>query len=203
MPRLIIALLIALYAIAFGFAAMAAIRWPSLMLIAAFAFDTMPDARLNDVNWRELGIVFAGPYLLSAICLYASSIAVSRVRKGGILWFLMGCIAGFPCVFMVDFEPGWWQNPSPGEGAVLGAAVAAILLFFAILNLRPSRKTAADAPPLVLDAREPQPPAALVAPPAKKQNVRRGPVPPAIARQRQAFAEEGRRMREKRSRSRR
>ena len=68
MSRRIVAFLIAIYAIAFAFGAMAAIRWPSLMLLAGLMVE--PDALggLNEINWRELGIAFGAPYFLAALC---------------------------------------------------------------------------------------------------------------------------------------
>ena len=58
MPRRLIALLIALYAIAFAFGAMAAIRWPSLMMVANVMLeDEAAMAGIAGIDWRQLGIV--------------------------------------------------------------------------------------------------------------------------------------------------
>ena len=62
MPRRLIALLIALYAIAFAFGAMAAIRWPSLMMVASFMLEEEAMAGLTGIDWRELGIAYGAPY---------------------------------------------------------------------------------------------------------------------------------------------
>ena len=61
MPRRLIALLIALYAIAFAFGAMAAIRWPSLMMLAGFVLEDDALGGLSGIDWRELGIVYGAP----------------------------------------------------------------------------------------------------------------------------------------------
>ena len=196
MPRRLISLLIAIYAIAFAFGAMAAIRWPSLMMFAGIVLDKDPMAGLGNIDWRQLGIVYGAPYFLAALCLYASALSVGNRKKGSILWYLMGCAAGFPCVFLVDFETGWWRDPSAGEGAVAGAATGAILLGIALWNLRRRKpkpnviapQTVAPAPSLVIV------PATPPKPPVRK------PVPPAIARQRALFAADGQRMRERQRR---
>ena len=135
MPRRLIALLIALYAIAFAFGAMAAIRWPSLMMVAGFMLEDDAMAGLAGIDWRELGIAYGAPYFLSALCLYAAALSLGNKRRSALLWYFMGVAAGFPCVFLVDFEPGWWQDPSAGEGAVAGAAAGAVLLGIAVWEL--------------------------------------------------------------------
>ncbi len=199
MPRRLITLLIALYAIAFAFGAMAAIRWPSLMLLATLMLEEQPMAGLENIDWRQIGIVYGAPYFLAALCLYASAISLNKRRKGAMAWYLMGCIAGFPCVFLVDFEAGWWRDPSIGEGGVAGAAAAAILLAIAVWNLRRRRRK-------LVKAVQPQPAAAeaIIAPPPVEPKPKRTrvyrPVPAAIARQRAHFAAEGRRMLERQRR---
>jgi len=193
MPRRIIALLVAIYAIAFAFGALTAIRWPSLMLFASLIFEQQPLAGLENVDWRQIGIAFGAPYFLASLCLYAAALCVNGRKKGSIIWYLMGCAAGFPCAFLVDFEPGWWRDPSAGEGAVAGAAAGAVLLGFALWNLRhrrrPAQKPAAAMPV------EPAP--EVIAEPTKPSKPKKRiykPVPPAIARQRAFYAAEGRRM---------
>ncbi|MDG1825972.1 MAG: hypothetical protein P8H62_06855 [Henriciella sp.] len=194
MPRSIIALLIALYAIAFAFGAMAAIRWPSLMMMAAFVLEDDAMAGLSGIDWRELGIAYGAPYFLAALCLYASALSLGKKKRSAMIWYLMGCVAGFPCVFLVDFETGWWRDPSVGEGAVAGAAAAAILLGIAVWQLiqKPKQSVLEQAPqvpaaqaPIIVNP-------AVEAQPAKPS--RRKPVPAAIARQRAAWAAEGRKM---------
>lgn len=197
MPRRLIALLIALYAIAFAFGAMAAIRWPSLMMLAGFMLEDDAMTGLTGIDWRELGIVYGAPYFLAALCLYAAALSLGNKQRAARLWYFMGVIAGFPCVFLVDFEPGWWQNPSAGEGAVAGAAAGAVLLGIAVWELcrkrAPSRETVAETSDgqQVIYVQAPMEPAQT----AERQVRHRRPVPAAIARQRAHFAAEGRKMR--------
>lgn len=198
MPRRLISLMIACYAIAFAFGAMAAIRWPSMMMFATLVLDKDPLEGLGAVDWRQLGIVYGAPYFLAALCFYAAAISISKKVRGSLIWYVMGCAAGFPCVFLVDFEAGWWRDPSAGEGAVAGAAAAAILLGIAAWNLRrrvrkPTPAPAAEAPVLVVSPAAPEP-----APKAKPKY--RKPIPAAIARQRALFAADGRRMLERQRR---
>ncbi len=200
MSRRIVALLIAIYAIAFAFGAMAAIRWPSLMLLAGFMVE--PDALggLSEINWRELGIAFGAPYFLAALCFYAAALALGRGKADAMVWYMMGCFAGFPCVFLVDFEPGWWSNPSPAEGAIAGGALAALLLGMAVreLTFGPPRQRISDVP--ASDTSPPQqagtPAPEALPKPQKKASRRplRRPVPAAIACQRAFLAAEGRRI---------
>lgn len=194
MPRRLISLLIALYAIAFAFGAMGAIRWPSLMMFASLVLHEDPMVGLGGIDWRELGILYGAPYFLAALCLYASAISLGNKVRGSVLWYLMGCTAGFPCVFLVDFETGWWRDPSAAEGAVAGAAAAAILLGIAVWNLRRRKAKAVAAPRPVAET-----PVATVQPaPAEAQQKPKKrvykPVPAAIARQRALFAADGRKM---------
>lgn len=189
--------MIALYAIAFAFGAMAAIRWPSLMMMASFMLEDDTMAGLSGVDWRELGIAYGAPYFLAALCLYASALSLGNKQRSASLWYFMGVIAGFPCVFLVDFEPGWWQDPSAGEGIVAGAAAGAILLGIAVLELcrkpkqAPVQRVAETVPPQVVYVQA----AAEEAPQKKTRQVRHAPMPAAIMRQRAHFAAEGRKMR--------
>ena len=194
MPRRLIALLIALYAIAFAFGAMAAIRWPSLMMLASFMLEEEALTGLTGIDWRQLGIVYGAPYFLAALCFYAAALSLGNRQKAARLWYFMGAVAGFPCVFLVDFEPGWWRDPSAGEGIVAGAAAGAILLGIAVLELCrtpkpklvPPAEAPSDAQVVVLSQR-------VDAPVQPKKRTHR-PVPAAIARQRAHFAAEGRKM---------
>ena len=197
MSRRLIALLIALYAIAFAFGAMAAIRWPSLMMVANLLLeDEAAMAGVAGIDWRQLGIVYGAPYFLAALCLYAAALSLGNKKRAARVWYSMGVVAGFPCVFLVDFEPGWWQDPSAGEGAVAGAAAGAVLLGIAVWELcrKPKRK-----PEPLVEQQAGEPQVVYVQAPApepetpKKRKYRR-PVPAAIARQRAHFAAEGRRM---------
>ncbi len=198
MPRRLISLMIASYAIAFAFGAMAAIRWPSLMMFAAIVLEKDPLEGLGAVDWRELGIAYGAPYFLSALCFYASAISIGNKVRGSLIWYVMGCAAGFPCVFLVDFETGWWRDPSAGEGAVAGAAAAAVLLGIAAWNLR-RRKRKPEVTPEPAESVITQPQLVVAPAPAPKPKCRK-PVPAAIARQRALFAADGRRMLERQRR---
>ncbi len=200
MPRRLIALLIALYAIAFAFGAMAAIRWPSLMMMASFMLEDDTMSGLNGIDWRELGIVYGAPYFLAALCFYASALSLNSKKWAARPWFFMGAVAGFPCVFLVDFEPGWWRDPSTGEGAVAGAAAGALLLAIAVWQLT-QRAKPVPAQTAPVAGEEPQ--IVYVAAPAQESKPKvkrhvRSQVPAAIARQRAHFAQEGRKMRARR-----
>lgn len=200
MPRRLIALLIALYAIAFAFGAMAAIRWPSIMMVAGFMLEDDVMSGLQGIDWRALGIFYGAPYFLAALFLYASALCLGNKKKSAQLWYVLGVAAGFPCVFLVDFEPGWWQNPSSAEGAVAGAAAGAILLGIAVWELcrspKPAKPVADIAAPndqvqqvVIVQAADLE----TASKPKVRRQVRR-PVPAAIARQRAHFAAEGRKM---------
>ena len=167
------------------------------MMLAGFVLEDDAMAGLSGIDWRELGIVYGAPYFLAALCFYAAALSLGiKLRSAG-LWYVMGVVAGFPCVFLVDFEPGWWQDPSAGEGAVAGAAAGAILLGIAVWEL--CRKRAQPpAPPIETQAGQQVIYVQAPADPAQKAEPKiryRRPVPAAIARQRAHFAAEGRKMR--------
>lgn len=197
MPRRLIALLVASYAIAFAFAAMAAIRWPSLMMLADVLLQNTQNRLAEPIDWRRIGITYGGPYFLAALALYASAIATSNRRKGAVLWYISGVTAGFPAVFLVEFEPLWWQNPSIGEGLVAGAGASAVLLGAAVWSLRRRhpvrRQFPIQSPTDTLEAPD-QSLGPSKQPPTSPPKKLRRPVSPAIAFQRAKFAEEGRRM---------
>lgn len=200
MPRRLISFLIACYAIAFAFGAMAAIRWPSLMMFAELLIEQKqavnPIDGIERIDWRRVGIAHGAPYFLAALCLYASALTLGRRRRGTLIWYTMGVIAGFPCVFLVDFPPNWWTNPSAGQGAIVGAAAGAVLLGLAVWMLRRRvPRPVADTPEVLEADAEPAP-----KPKKQKRPVYR-PVPPAIAFQRQRFAAEGRAMLERQKRA--
>ncbi len=201
MPRRLIAILIALYAIAFAFGAMAAIRWPSLMMLASFMLEDEAMAGLSGIDWRQLGIVYGAPYFLAALCLYAAALCLGNKKRAARIWYTMGVVAGFPCVFLVDFEPGWWRDPSTGEGAVAGAAAGAVLLGIAVWELCRKPKAKPQTQVVTEDGQQVVYVQAPAAEPEKKPVRRyRTPVPAAIARQRAHFAAEGRRMMERQRR---
>lgn len=200
MPRRLISFLIACYAIAFAFGAMAAIRWPSLMMVAELLVQQKqvvnPIDGIDHIDWRRVGIAHGAPYFLAAFCLYASALSLTNRRRGTLLWYVMGVIAGFPSVYLVEFQTGWWQNPSAGQGAIAGAAAGAALLGAAVWLLRrrvpqPISETVEETP-----AAMPEPTKAK-----KKKRPAYRPVPPAIALQRQRFAAEGRAMLERERRA--
>lgn len=200
MPRRLISFLIACYAIAFAFGAMAAIRWPSLMMIAELLVEQQqvvnPIDGIDHIDWRRVGIAHGAPYLLAAFCLYASALSLTKRRRGTLIWYSMGVIAGFPCVFLVEFQAGWWQNPSAGQGAIFGAAAGAVLLGMAVWLLRRRVPQAVTESPDAASVEQGERPK----PKKKKRPVYR-PVPPAVALQRQRFAAEGRAMLERERRA--
>ena len=211
MLRKLIASLIALYAIAFAFGALSAVRWPSIMMLVSWMVQDDIASGLDAVDWRALGIAYGAPYLLAALCFYCSAVMVSGRRSGGVLWYVMGLCAGFPTVYLVSFEIGWWQDPSIAEGAVAGAAIGAVLLLSAVYELRKRAPVRVMQPEMVAPAAAaPEPVAAAPSPPLQPEPavaiIRPRPAPPkpvfvpaAIARQRASFAAHGRRMNAKRN----
>lgn len=211
MLRKLIASLIALYAIAFAFGALSAVRWPSIMMLVSWIVQDDIASGLDAVDWRALGIAYGAPYLLAALCFYCSAVMISGRRGGGVLWYVMGLCAGFPTVYLVSFENGWWQDPSIAEGAVAGAAIGAVLLLSAVYELRKRAPVRVIQPEAVAPAAVAPDlaPAAPVPPPQPEPSVaiirpRATPpkpvfVPAAIARQRASFAAHGRRMNAKRN----
>ena len=211
MLRKLIASLIALYAIAFAFGALTAVRWPSIMMVVSWMVQDDIASGLDAVDWRALGIAYGAPYLLAALCFYCSAVMVSGRRSGGVLWYVMGLCAGFPTVYLVSFETGWWQDPSIAEGAVAGAAIGAVLLLSAVYELRKRAPVRVMQPEMVAPAAAaPEPVAATPSPPLQPEPavavIRPRPAPPkpvfvpaAIARQRASFAAHGRRMNAKRN----
>ena len=190
MFRHAVALITAVYAIGFAFAAMAALRWPSLMTLGSVMGDSAaPIADLQGgLDWREIGLLYAAPYLVAAICFYAASTLVQRRKRGAASMFLLGVFAGFPPFVIFDFQPGWWSAPTLFETIVLSAAGTALVVLGLIWDLRPKRQRKPDKP-LVLT----QAVVEIVPPQPVRQPVRRRPVAPAIARQRASFAAHGRR----------
>ncbi|MCI4644476.1 MAG: hypothetical protein MRY64_06810 [Hyphomonadaceae bacterium] len=211
MPRKLVALLVSLFAVAFAFGAMAAIRWPSIVMILGMINEDNLGPVMAEVDWRELGIHYGLPYFLAAMCLYTASILVTQRRHGALSWYLMGCAAGFPYALLVDFEAGWWRDPSTAEGAVAGAGATAVLLAIAMWDLRKGKKLKAkpEAEPEIEESADGMVtiPAALLRAmatnpalshqtaaeaPAKPKVMKRPP--PMVMAQRAHFAREGRKM---------
>ena len=202
MYRLTTSLLTALLAILFAFGALVSMRWPSLIMAGGLVSSGELANGLDKVNWRQLGVTYGAPYFLAALCFYFSALATANRRHGAFTWFTFGCGAGFPVAFFVDFEPGWWHAPSLGELSLINAAALAVLLAWAIWDLR--QRSASERAAMERAAREraaePEPVAIIEedelfeeAPEPEPRRVRpRGPVPAAIRRQRQMFAEQGR-----------
>lgn len=190
-------MLTALLAIVFAFGALVSVRWPSLIMAGSLISQDEVVAGLHEVNWRQLGVTYGAPYFLAALCFHFSALATSNRRHGSFTWFLLGCVAGYPVAFFVDFEPGWWQDPSLGELGLMNAAALSVLLAWAIWDLRQRKHE-----PMVAAAQVPdEEPVAVeefheieddAAPEPAPRPRRRGPIPAAIARQRALFAEHGR-----------
>lgn len=211
MSRRLIALLIAALAIVFAFGALSAVRWPSIMMFVTLFFHPDPALGLDNINWREFGFAHGAPYFLASLCYYASSVCVAGKRPGSVLWYTMGMVASTPIFYLVDFETGWWRDPSGPEGMVSGGALIVLMLGLAVLLLRLRKVKASETDTAIDDAggnvtltkkqfealvaRTDQP--AKAEPSAEKPR-RRRPMPAAIARQRAHFAAEGRRMRARR-----
>ena len=207
MPRKLIAILIACYAIAFAFGALTAVRWPSIMMAVSWlAHDDLAEG-LATVNWRELGIDYGGPYLLAALCFYCSAAMVSARRRGAVAWYILGMAAGFPVFYLVTFEPGWYQDPSIAEGAVAGVGAVGVLLLMAVWELRhrPARPAGEiavveEAAPAARPAQvreiatDDDVPAVVRRPAFGTPRTRPGFVPAAVARPRASFAHHGRKI---------
>ena len=213
MSRRLIAFLISAVAIVFAFGALTAIRWPSIMMFLGIFLHPDPSLGFDNINWRELGFAYGAPYFLAGLCFYASSITLAARRKGAIIWYLMACVSATPSFYLVDFEPGWWRDPSGPEGMVAGGSVIVVLLGLAVFFLRDRKVKIADGVEIDEEAASVQLSReqfdALMArtetktpdaEPARAARRRRGPMPAAIARQRAHFAAEGRRMMARRSR---
>lgn len=206
MSRRLIAFLIALLAIAFAFGSLAAIRWPSIVMFLSLFFHPDPSLGFEGINWRELGFAYGAPYFLASLCFYAAAASVGRRARGALAWYVFGCCAASPSLYMVRFESGWWMDPSSAQGMWAGGAVIVALLGAAVFLLRhrpASALQAEDAPEggvhltreqfeALMARREAQPTPEPTPEPQRPR--RRGPVPAAIARQRAQFAADGRRM---------
>ena len=107
MSRRLIALMIAALAIVFAFGALSAIRWPSIMMFVTMFIHPDPALGLDNINWRELGIVYGAPYFLASLCYYAAAVSVASRRPGSVIWYAMGMVASLPIYYLVDFEQGF------------------------------------------------------------------------------------------------
>jgi hypothetical protein len=136
MPRRLIAILLTIYAIAFAFGALTAVRWPSIVMVMGWIMADDVAGGLGGVNWRELGIAHGAAYLFAALGYYASG-AILAARKGGAVgWYIFALAFSVPSVFLVHFGANWWENPSAGEGAMAGLMAGAVLLLIAVWELR-------------------------------------------------------------------
>jgi len=208
MLRNSIAFVVALYAIAFALAALTAVRWPSLLMVAALFGESDVLAEMNGLlSWRELGLTYGFIYLVAAFFFYSASTLIGRARRGSVICYILGAAVGFPPFLLFDFEPGWWQDPDVFEQGVLFAAVFTLILFGAVLDLSRSRKIK-ERPANTGEARPEVVLTNMVAPVAMATHVanmraekqvskpmRRKPVPAAILRQRASFAAHGQRAR--------
>ncbi|MFN4224841.1 MAG: hypothetical protein ACK4HR_00890 [Hyphomonas sp.] len=136
MSRRLICLLLTVYAIAFAFGALTAVRWPSIVMVMGWIVQDDVRGGLDGVNWRELGIVHGSAYLFAALGYYASSALLGARKGGAVAWYLFALAASVPAVFLVHFHPRWWENPTAGEGALAGLMAGALLLLIAVWELR-------------------------------------------------------------------
>lgn len=136
MPRRLIAILLTVYAIAFAFGALTAVRWPSIVMVMGWIVRDDVANGLGGLNWRELGISHGSAYLFAALGYYASGATLAARKGGAVGWYLLALAASIPSVFLVHFEPRWWEDPSIGEGAMAGLMAGALLLFIAVWELR-------------------------------------------------------------------
>ncbi|MEM1150953.1 MAG: hypothetical protein AAGI03_10390 [Pseudomonadota bacterium] len=206
MSRQLLALMVALFAVAFTVAALAVMRWPTILMVMNLALEDGIGPAMEGVNWRELGLMYGVPYLFSGVFLYVASQLISQRRHGSFTTYVLGCALGFPCAFMVDFEAGWWRDPSSAEGAVAGAGVIALLMALAVWELRkgkPTKSIVAEPeeemvtlPASVIAALGAQP-AAPAGPTPRSKPLRKPSA--AVLNQRAHFAREGRKMLERES----
>jgi hypothetical protein len=205
--RRAISLLISLYAILFAFGALTAVRWPTIVMVMEWIVKDDLAGGLAAMKWRELGLAHGGAYLLAALCYYISAAFLSTRRPGALAWYGLALAASIPCLFLASFSAGWWRNPSPVEGIIIGLSGGALLLLFAVLELSGAvRKpeSAAHAPDGDVAGAEPanarEPVIIYVPQPAEPEpqslpRRRRQPVLIAdaiVARQRASFAAHGR-----------
>ncbi len=136
MPRRLIAILLTIYAIAFAFGALTAVRWPSIVMVMGWIVQDDVAGGLDGVNWRELGIAHGAAYLFAALGYYASGAILAAKKGGAVGWYIFALAFSIPSVFLVHFDANWWENPSAGEGAMAGLMAGAALLLIAVWELR-------------------------------------------------------------------
>ncbi len=136
MPRRLIAILLTIYAIAFAFGALTAVRWPSIVMVMGWIVQEDVANGLKGVNWRELGISHGAAYLFAALGYYASGATLAARKGGAVGWYIFALAFSIPSVFLVHFDANWWENPSAGEGAMAGLMAGALLLLIAVWELR-------------------------------------------------------------------
>ncbi|MDP3460474.1 MAG: hypothetical protein Q8S09_14490 [Hyphomonas sp.] len=136
MLRRLIAILLTVYAIAFAFGALTAVRWPSIVMVMGWIVTDDVERGLGGVNWRELGITHGAAYLFAALGYYASGATLAARKGGAVGWYIFALAFSVPSVFLVHFDAGWWHNPSAGEGAMAGLMAGAVLLLAAVWELR-------------------------------------------------------------------
>ena len=204
MSRQLLALMVALFAVAFAVAALAAMRWPTILMVMNLALEDGIGPAMEGINWRGLGLMYGVPYLFSGGFLYVAAQLISQRRHGAFTTYMIGCALGFPCAFMVDFEPGWWRDPSSAEGAVAGAGAMALLMALAVWELRMGKplKVAEAEPEEEMVTLPASVVAALGAQPAVTAKPAAAPKPArvrsaAVMNQRAHFAREGRKMLER------
>lgn len=206
MLRNSIAFIVALYAIGFALMALTAVRWPSLLMMAALFNQGGALAEMSGLlNWRELGLTYGVMYLAAAFFFYSASTLIGRSGRGSVICYLLGAGIGFPPFLLFDFDSGWWQNPDAFEQTILFAAVFTLILFGAVLELSQTgnKKTSIKKmPEMILDkvVVPVNSPIAVPIEAAAVQPRRRQPIPAAILRQRASFAAHGRRARARQKR---
>ncbi len=134
--RRLIAILLTVYAIAFAFGALTAVRWPSIVMVMGWIVQDDVAEGLSGVNWRELGIAHGSAYLFAALGYYAAGATIAGRKGGAVSWYIFALCFSVPAVFLVHFDPFWWQDPSAGEGALAGLMAGAVLLLIAVWELR-------------------------------------------------------------------
>ena len=106
--------IVTIYAIAFAFGALTAVRWPSIVMVMGWIVQDDVKGGLDGVNWRELGIVHGAAYLFAALGYYASSALLGDPQgRCCQLVSVRACRLGAISVFLVHFNPNWWKTRPP------------------------------------------------------------------------------------------
>lgn len=169
MPRRLIAILLTIYAIAFAFGALTAVRWPSIVMVMGWIMQDDVAGGLKGVNWRELGIMHGAAYLFAALGYYASGAILAAKKGGAVGWYIFALAFSVPSVFLVHFDANWWENPSAGEGAMAGLMAGAVLLLIAVWELRKRPPEFMDVEVTPENINDPAIAAALAGKPAKAE----------------------------------